>query len=123
MDKYDIYDSIINRTITNIYTLCKDNQEIIIKNFDFNDENDLYFLEIIKIVNNIFGFKVAFKTSFLKNLYFKTIKKMYFISPALFKNRANLDITKLKSFMSVVISELPEGESFKNIYQEYYKKG
>lgn len=119
MDKFTFYDSVVDKTLTNIYTICKNRGEIVVEEIDLKNENDLFFLEIIKMANTVFHYKIYFKGSIFKNLYLKYIKKIHGIDLKLWRARANFNVNTVKNFMSSVFTD---DETFANIYNEYYRK-
>ena len=123
-EKHNLYDRIITTAMINMYSLSKEKEEIILKNVDPNNISHLFMIEIAKIVNLYWGFKIKIQTSFFN---FRKLKKQLRLSKKNSKRispkKKNYSAIKIEKFLKD-IQKAYEGEPsiFRNIYDAYYAR-
>lgn len=120
---FDKYDEIINITMSNIYTLCKDDGEIIISNLDRKNKDHLFILRVALLAKDIFNFPLKIQTSWWNWLILNW--KMRRISrrvPREKKKKPTVNTSELIEFMYPPIKEyMGEDFRFEHIYNQFYK--
>ena len=121
-EDYDLYDKIVGATIINIFSLSKDTDKIILKNFDYKSHMHRVFLETAFSINILNKKKVAVDMPLFHYLYFKYIKM----------RKRNSLLTRAKnSDNGINIYDVADFEArefnkticvFEDIYKAYYKK-
>lgn len=121
-EDYDLYDKIVGATIINIFSLSKDTDKIILKNFDYKSHMHRVFLETAFSVNILNKKKVAVDMPFFHYLYFKYIKM---------RKRNSLLVRAKNPDNGINIYDVADFEAkefnktiyiFEDIYDAYYKK-
>lgn len=115
-EKHKLYDQIISATLTNIYTLSKEQKEIVLNNFNPKDKNHLYFLEVAKVASQMFKMPLSLNLSYFNFLKIRFKKKYKGITR---KNCFGIDITEVLSFMTKAIKIDPN--IYTEIHKEYYE--
>ncbi len=122
---YKRMDSIVNKTIINIYSLTKNSKEIVISpDFDFNNKNHLYFLKVCLVVQRLYGKEVKIIGHFWETLLWN-IKNNHLKIGHYSKKRGRdinpLNTQEILDFMQPALNEtLPDGFDFWNIYDSYF---
>ena len=121
-EDYDLYDKIVGATIINIFSLSKDTDKIVLKNFDYKSHMHRVFLETAFSVNILNKKKVALDMPFISYLYFKYIKM---------RKRNSLLVHAKNTENGINIYDVADFEAkefnktiyvFEDIYNAYYKK-
>ena len=114
------YDNMISACLCNLYICGKENKEIILKNFDNNDVNHLFLLEVAKMAKGCFAFKVKLEMPWLKFIKIKNHKKNGIKRVHPNKNRCDgINIDDFLKFVQEAYDESPA--VWKLIYNEFYK--
>lgn len=122
-DIYNKYDRIIQATLLNISASSKHSNSIVLKDFDYNDPNHLYFFEVVKMANTFWSTKIILDMPFFKYLLFKRKHKNLDIKKATKKELSgsnSIDIYKILSFIQKAFEE--NNRIFMDIFEAYYKK-
>ena len=123
---YDKYDALVNITITNIYTLSKEEKNIVLVNFDKDNIDHIYFLTAAMTLSNMVNKPVKIKCDFfewlkikhkLKNKIqnFKEVKRIT-------KVKDGIEPNSVLSFMAPAVKnyELNPDTVWGEIYNTYY---
>ena len=119
---YKEYDSILNTTIVNLYSLSKNCDNIILNNFNYRSELNRVFLECAFVLNTLHGKKIGLNMPLIPFLYFKHV--------LLRKRKKNVFRVKDVSDKGINIEEVATFEVkafnktlmvFNDIYLDYYK--
>lgn len=121
-EKHNLYDRIITTTMINMYSLSKEKEEIILKNVDPNNISHLFMIEVAKIVNLYWGFKIKIQTSFFN---FRKLKKQCRLSKKNTKRislkKENYTAIKIEKFLKDIQKAYETKPSiFRDIYDAYY---
>ena len=124
-EKFNKYDNFVSDDLVNIKYFCHDSDKLILEDININDENDLFFLEMAKIVSQMYDKKIYLKVS-LKDLFkirtklFKP-KKKFFDKKKYEDGDGHFPTKKIKEFMAMKYNT--SVDICGDIYREYYKKG
>lgn len=121
-EKHNLYDRIITTAMINMYSLSKEKKEIILKNVDPNNISHLFMIEVAKIVNLYWGFKIRIQTSFFN---FRKLKKQCRLSKKNTKRiplkKENYVAIKIEKFLKDIQKAYETKPSiFREIYNAYY---
>lgn len=121
-EKHNLYDRIITTAMINMYSLSKEKKEIILKNVDPNNISHLFMIEVAKIVNLYWGFKIKIQTSFFN---FRKLKKQCRLSKKNTKRislkKENYTAIKIEKFLKDIQKAYETKPSiFRDIYDAYY---
>lgn len=114
------YDNMISACLCNLYICGKEKKEIILKNFDNNDVNHLFLLEVAKMAKGCFAFKVKLEMPWWKFIKVKNHKKngVKRIHP----NKDRCDGINIDDFLKFVQEAYDESPAvWELIYNEFYK--
>ena len=122
-EKHNLYDKIITTAMINMYSLSKEKEEIILKNVDPNNISHLFMIEVAKIVNLYWGFKIKIQTSFFN---FRKLKKQCRLSKKNTKRislkKENYAAIKIEKFLKDIQKAYETKPGiFRDIYNAYYK--
>ena len=119
----DKYDEIINITMSNIYTLCKNDGEIIISNLDRKNKDHLFILRVALLAKDIFNFPLKIQTSWWNWLILNwKMRKISRRIPREKKKKPMVNTLELIEFMYPPIKEYMEEDfKFEHIYNQFYK--
>lgn len=125
-ENYDLlnkYDEVINITMVNLYTLCKDNETIILSNIDRTNSDHVYILRVALLARDIYGFPLKLKTGFWNWIVLNwRMRKLSRRVPRYTGEDSTVDINDLIEFMyAPVRNYLGEEFKFSDIYNEFYK--
>ena len=121
-EKHNLYDRIIITAMINMYSLSKEKKEIILKNVNPNNISHLFMIEVAKIVNLYWGFKIRIQTSFFN---FRKLKKQCRLSKKNTKRislkKENCAAIKIEKFLKDIQKAYETKPSiFRDIYDAYY---
>ena len=121
-EKHNLYDRIITTAMINMYSLSKEKKEIILKNVNPNNISHLFMIEVAKIVNLYWGFKIRIQTSFFN---FRKLKKQCRLSKKNTKRiplkKENYVAIKIEKFLKDIQKAYETKPSiFREIYNAYY---
>lgn len=117
-ETYQKYDRMVQATLINIYTMSKDDNKVILVNFDPKTDTDKCVVEIAKISQSLWNFDIEVDLPLFKFLMFKIKNK-----DARFKrykkySEKKVDVQELKMFVSKAYVETTM--VYKEIYDAYY---
>lgn len=119
----DKYDEIINITMINLYTLCKDTQTIVISDFDCKNRDHLFILRVALMAKDVYGFPLKLRTDLWDWLVINW--KMHKLSrrvPRYLEPGPSVNVPGLIEFMYPPIKEyMGENFKFEHIYNQFYK--
>lgn len=116
MNKEKYYDTIINIALTNLYTLSKEDNRIVLSGFDRKNKNHLCLIQIAKYAE-MFGRDVYVKSSFIDRI---VIKKKLGLKVKNFKEECN-DIY-MDDFITYIEKANEDTNIFEEIYMEYFER-
>lgn len=117
IERHPYFDKVINVALINLYTLSKEKQKIVLKNFNYKNESHRAIFEIAKIARDVFGFDIEFKGSIWHYLLTKIALKTKIISRT--KEKNGIDVS---NFIHHIEEANEDPTLFKEIYDFYYKK-
>lgn len=107
-------DLFMNKTFINLYSIAKRNNEtIILKNFDPKNIQHLYLFEVAQVVNNFFRYKIILNMPLYKKLFNKKFWKIKVKR----KVKSGIDINEFLTFTSKDMEV-----DIKSLYKELYEK-
>ena len=107
-------DLFMNKTFINLYSIAKRNNEtIILKDFDSKNIEHLYLFEVAQVVNNFFRYKIILNMPFYKKLFNKKFWKIKVKR----KVKSGIDINEFLTFTSKDMKI-----DIKSLYKELYEK-
>ena len=120
---YDLYDQAINAVLVNIYTLTKNNGQIILSDIDRKDKNHLLILRVALMAKDIYNFPLSIKTNFWQWAMLNwRMRKLTRIVPREKDKETNVNIQELIDFMTPVLKQaIDEDFEFANIYEAFYE--
>lgn len=130
MNKYSTeqlnsFDSVSNLIYHNLWSYCKDNKRIVIKNFDFKNKDHLLLLEIALIIRNINDWPIYIQGSWIEAMKwnFKNRKRVEPIQ-RIRKCECNDCVTPytVLGHTSRFMESILPGITYGDIYTEYYGK-
>lgn len=120
---FDKYDEIINITMVNLYTLCKDTQTIVISDFDRKNRDHLFILRVALMAKDVYGFPLKLRIGLWDWLVINwKMRKLSRRVPRHLEPGPSVNVTDLIEFMYPPIKEyMGENFEFKHIYNQFYK--
>jgi hypothetical protein len=107
-------DLFMNKTFINLYSIAKRNNEtIILKDFDPKNIEHLYLLEVAQVVNNFFRYKIILNMP----LYKKFFNKKFWKIKVKRKVKSGINIDEFLTFTSKNMEI-----DVKSLYKELYEK-
>lgn len=107
-------DLFMNKTFINLYSIAKRNNEIIIlKNFDPKNIEHLYLLEVARVVNNFFRYEIILNMPLHKKFFNKKFWKIKVKR----KVKSGINIDEFLTFTSKNMEI-----DIKSLYKELYEK-
>ena len=119
MNIYELrfYDDLVNKTFINIFTLSKDKDGIYLSNFNQNNKNHKYFLQVARNVSTITGKQIYLNMTLIQFLKFKLTTRSKDISRTTNKN--GIDIDNVLLFISDSLEI--DNSIFGKIYEKYWE--
>lgn len=117
-ETYQKYDRMVQATLINIYTMSKDNDKVILVNFDPKIDTDKCVIEIAKISQSLWNFDIEVDLPLFKFLMFKIKNKDARIKRYKKYSEKKVDVQELKMFVSKAYVETTM--VYKEIYDTYY---
>lgn len=113
------YDQIVGATFTNLFSFSKEDDVIVLSNFNHNSKTYLYAYEIAKMVSSIYNKKILLDMPLWKYLLFKMKKENRKINVGYnFKHSKQTDTLEMLEYVANAFNE-PIG-IFSEIYEMYY---
>lgn len=122
MEKYDLFDEIVSKTLTNIYSLSAVSHTIVLENFNPKLKEHLYFLHVALTARDVFGFEIKVKLGWWKllKLNFK-LRKHYFRLKRAKSWEVGIDVPAMLNFMTPLFENTDY--TYSEIYEAYYNRG
>lgn len=115
---YQKYDQIVQSTLINIYTMSKEDNKVILVNFDPKTNTDKCVIEIAKIAQSLWNFDIEVDLPLLKFWMFKIKNKDARIKRYKKYSEKKVDVQELKMFVSKAFVETTM--IYEAIYNAYY---
>lgn len=115
---YQKYDQIVQSTLINIYTMSKEDNKILLVNFDPKTDTDKCVVEIAKIAQSLWSFDIEVDLPLLKFWMFKIKNKDARIKRYKKYSEKKVDVQELKMFVSKAFVETTM--IYEKIYNSYY---
>ena len=118
------YDEVINIIMVNLYTLSKNDKEIVLSGIDRKNKDHLLVLRVALMAKDIYNFPLSLKIGFLDSLILNwKMRKLSRRIPRSKKIGGTLYVPELLEFMYIPIRQyLGEHFEFGNIYSAFYGK-
>lgn len=121
--RYNTYDKIISATYANIFSLSKDNNRIILKDFDYSCKTSQTFLEVACMVAYMTGKEIYLQTSFFGFVRARLSKKnkhIHWIRKKRSKEIDGIDIYSVAAHEAIAFGE--DCYVFDKIFEAYYER-
>lgn len=120
---YDLYDQAINAVLVNIYTLTKNDGQIILSDIDKKNKNHLLILRVALMAKDIYNFPLNIKTSLWHwTMLNWKMRKLTRVVPREKEKEINVEVQDLIDFMTPVLKQaINEDFEFANIYEAFYE--
>lgn len=120
---FNRYDEIINITMVNLYTLCKEDRTIVISNFNRKNKDHLFVLRVALMAKDIYNFPLELKCDFWNWLILNwKMRKLSRRIPRHTKQSNSVNVSQLLEFMYPPVREyMGEDFKFEHIYKQFYK--
>lgn len=127
-DKYKIYDKFVQITMTNIFSLSKANNKIVLEDFSPNDKEHLFIYSVASLAKDVFNKPLVLQGSFWS--WAKTNIKLRSGKHGQVKVKRVKGETKTIKVQELIDFERPvfqnalkdENATFADIYKEYYER-
>lgn len=120
---FDKYDEIINITMINIYTLCKDTGTIVISNLDRKNKDHLFLLRVALLAKDIYNFPLKLHIKFWDWIILNwRMRKLTRRIPRETIPGSYLNVSDILEFMYPPIKNyMGENFKFEHIYNQFYE--
>lgn len=120
---YNRYDEIINITMVNLYTLCKDAQTIVISDFNRKNRDHLFILRVALLAKDVYGFPLKLRAGLWDWIVINwKMRKLSRRVPRYLDPGPAVNVPELIEFMYGPIREyMGENFEFNHIYNAFYK--
>ena len=117
------YDEIVGITLVNLYSLSKNQEAVVFKNFDPYDEEHLYVLSTAVAALSILSKPIRFNAMPIKRYKFASIIKHPKVEWKK-RGKGGIDVDELLEFMRPTAQKITGDEwfMFSDIYSEYYER-
>jgi hypothetical protein len=121
---FNKYDEIINITMVNLYTLCKNNSKIILSGLNKKNKDHLFILRVALLAKDIYNFPLELKISFWDWIVLNwRMRKLSRRVSRYTGEYPNVSVEELIDFMYPPIREYMGNEfKFEDIYNQFYRK-
>lgn len=121
---FNKYDEIINITMVNLYTLCKNNGKIILSGLNKKNKDHLFILRVALLAKDIYNFPLELKINFWDWIVLNwRMRKLSRRVPRYTGEYPNVSTEELIDFMYPPIREYMGNEfKFEDIYNQFYRK-
>lgn len=119
----DKYDEVINITMVNLYTLCKDTGTIVLSDLDRKNRDHLFILRVALMAKDVYGFPLKIRTGFWNWLVLNwKMRKLTHRVPRELEPGPSVSVPGMLEFMYPPVREyLGENFKFEHIYEQFYK--
>lgn len=120
---FNKYDEIINITMVNLYTLCKDTKTIVISGIDKKDKDHLFMLRVALLAKDIYNFPLKMRIGLWDWIVLNwKMRKLSRRVPRELEPGPGVNVPELLEFMYPPIkSYMGEDFKFEHIYNQFYK--
>lgn len=117
------YDEIVGITLVNLYSLSKNNEAVVFKNFNPYDEEHLYVLSTAVVALSVLNKPIRFNAMPIKRYKFASIIKHPKIEWKK-RGKGGIDVKELLEFMRPAAQKIAGDEwfMFSDIYSAYYER-
>ena len=121
---FNRYDEIINITMVNLYTLCKDTETIVLSDLDRKNRDHLFILRVALLAKDIYNFPLKMRIGFWDSLVLNwRMRKLTRKVPRELEPGPSVNVTGLIDFMYPHIRAfMGEDFEFAHIYNAFYGK-
>ena len=121
MNKDNFFNDVVGKIFVNLYTLTKRDKDMVVSNFNLDDEEDRLFLLNCLSASTIYKRPMKVRMNPIKFLWLKHKKEPIIKHAKWTFKKPNVNIGEMKKFMSLVFKNT--NYSYKDIYNEFYKEG
>lgn len=120
---FNKYDEIINITMVNLYTLCKDTKTIVISGIDRKNKDHLFMLRVALLAKDIYNFPLKMRIGLWDWIVLNwKMRKLSRRVPRELELGPGVNVPELLEFMYPPIkSYMGEDFKFEHIYNQFYK--
>lgn len=120
---FNKYDEIINITMVNLYTLCKDTKTIVISGIDKKNKDHLFMLRVALLAKDIYNFPLKMRIGLWDWIVLNwRMRKLSRRIPRELESGPGVNVPELLEFMYPPIkSYMGEDFKFEHIYNQFYK--
>lgn len=120
---FNKYDEIINITMVNLYTLCKDTKTIVISGIDRKNKDHLFMLRVALLAKDIYNFPLKMRIGLWDWIVLNwRMRKLSRRIPRELESGPGVNVPELLEFMYPPIkSYMGEDFKFEHIYNQFYK--
>ena len=120
---FNKYDEIINITMVNLYTLCKDTKTIVISGIDRKNKDHLFMLRVALLAKDIYNFPLKMRIGLWDWIVLNwRMRKLSRRVPRDLEPGPGVNEPELLEFMYPPIkSYMGEDFKFEHIYNQFYK--
>lgn len=120
---FNKYDEIINITMVNLYTLCKDTKTIVISGIDRKNKDHLFMLRVALLAKDIYNFPLKMRIGLWDWIVLNwRMRKLSRRVPRELESGPGVNVPELLEFMYPPIkSYMGEDFKFEHIYNQFYK--
>lgn len=120
---FNKYDEIINITMVNLYTLCKDTKTIVISGIDKKNKDHLFMLRVALLAKDIYNFPLKMRIGLWDWIVLNwRMRKLSRRVPRELESGPGVNVPELLEFMYPPIkSYMGEDFKFEHIYNQFYK--
>lgn len=120
---FNKYDEIINITMVNLYTLCKDTKTIVISGMDRKNKDHLFMLRVALLAKDIYNFPLKMRIGLWDWIVLNwRMRKLSRRVPRELESGPGVNVPELLEFMYPPIkSYMGEDFKFEHIYNQFYK--
>lgn len=117
------YDEIINITMVNLYTLCKDTETIVISDLDRKNRDHLFILRVALLAKDIYNFPLKLRIGLWDWIVLNwKMRKLSRRIPRETEPGPSVNVPGMLEFMYPPIkSYMGENFKFEHIYNQFYK--
>lgn len=121
---FNRYDEIINITMVNLYTLCKDSGKIILYGLDRKNKDHLFILRVALLAKDIYNFPLELNVDFWDWIVLNwKMRKLSRRVPRYTGDYPNVSVIEMIGFMYRPIREYVGADfKFEDIYNQFYRK-
>lgn len=117
---YQKLDHIVEITLTNIYSLSKEKQKIVLNNFNPKNKDHLYFFHVALMARNMFSFPIEVDLGVIDTWFLNWKIHKFYDKIKRNKEEKGINVEEVLTFMQPALKELGEEFSYSKIYEEYY---